>query len=88
MTTVFLSLLIVLGAIWIISILLRRFVTFFFYKNGEITLKETTILDSKRKIVSVVRGGKNYILLLGSSDLLLDIIEDKSVQNEPRYIDN
>ena len=43
-------------------------------KNRSLKIEEVLYLDQKRKIVSIQRENKTYIILLGENETLLEII--------------
>lgn len=47
-------------------------------KNSKFTIEEILYLDQKRKIISVRRESKTYVLLLSNTDQIIEIINDKS----------
>jgi flagellar biogenesis protein FliO len=45
-------------------------------KNRSLKIEEVLYLDQKRKIVSIQRENKTYIILLGENETLLEIISN------------
>jgi flagellar biogenesis protein FliO len=46
-------------------------------KNNYLQLVENLIIDVKRRVVVVEHQDKQYILLLGNNDVLMDVIDKK-----------
>ncbi len=75
----FSALIIVLAFIGIIYFLLKKYIlqNIVAAKNSQFKIEEILYLDQKRKIISVKRKRKTYILLLSNTDQLIEIINDE-----------
>ena len=77
---VLLALLFVISLIIGSSIIMRKFHNIKLAKTGQkFKVKEIIGLDSKRKLVSLSYENKTYLLLIGQTELLLDIIDEKQI---------
>ena len=74
------ALVLVTGIIGILYLILKKFnlekLHSFNNKNSHIKIDEVKLIDPSRKIISVSYHKKRYLLLLGTSDLLLERFDD------------
>lgn len=75
----FFALTAVLAIIGIIYFLFKKYMLqkFVALKNSKFCIEEILYIDQKRKLLSVKRENKTYILLLSSTDQLIEIIDNE-----------
>lgn len=75
------ALILVIGVIGLIYLFMKKFsldkLNSFSNASGKIKIDEIKLIDPSRKIACVSYNKKRYLLLLGSSDLLLEKFENE-----------
>ncbi|AIF81454.1 hypothetical protein I862_04470 [endosymbiont of Acanthamoeba sp. UWC8] len=75
----FLALTFVLAIIGLIYFLFKKYMLqrIIAAKNSKFSIEEILYIDQKRKLLSIKRENKTYILLLSNTDQLIEIIDNK-----------
>jgi len=86
------SLVAVIALLLLVAWLLRRFGVEKRWlssgRGGTLTIEETLMVDTERRVVIVGREDKRYVLLLGKDgDLLLDTYEEADVEEIEEEVD-